>query len=191
MLRALLAGERVSYRGRFIQLDGVQISPLPRVAGRDLDRRHGRSSGRACRNDRRWLVVGPEQFRRRGRSHSSTFIARPPRSRDGRCGRCCVATSSLPTTDAAAHAEVDKVLAEGYRGTGKAELLVGSAAAVVDRLGAVSRARVRRSDGATHHRRSRVDATLVRTDRRARDAGDPSAVVKFGESRPCVFTEMP
>ena len=37
-------------------------------------------------------------------------------------------------TDAAAHAEVDRVLAEGYRGTGKAELLVGSPATVVERL---------------------------------------------------------
>ena len=37
-------------------------------------------------------------------------------------------------TDAAAHAEVDKVLAEGYRGTGKAELLVGSAQTVIERL---------------------------------------------------------
>jgi alkanesulfonate monooxygenase SsuD/methylene tetrahydromethanopterin reductase-like flavin-dependent oxidoreductase (luciferase family) len=36
--------------------------------------------------------------------------------------------------DAAAHAEVDKVLAEGYRGTGKAELLVGTAQTVIDRL---------------------------------------------------------
>jgi alkanesulfonate monooxygenase SsuD/methylene tetrahydromethanopterin reductase-like flavin-dependent oxidoreductase (luciferase family) len=33
-----------------------------------------------------------------------------------------------------AHAEVDKVLAEGYRGTGKAELLVGSYETVVGRL---------------------------------------------------------
>jgi len=37
-------------------------------------------------------------------------------------------------TDAAAHAEVCRVLAEGYRGTGRAEVLVGSPAAVVERL---------------------------------------------------------
>ena len=37
-------------------------------------------------------------------------------------------------TDAAAHAEVDRVLAEGYRGTGKAELLVGNPDTVVERL---------------------------------------------------------
>ena len=37
-------------------------------------------------------------------------------------------------TEAAAHAEVDRVLAEGYRGTGKAELLVGSPETVVERL---------------------------------------------------------
>jgi alkanesulfonate monooxygenase SsuD/methylene tetrahydromethanopterin reductase-like flavin-dependent oxidoreductase (luciferase family) len=35
---------------------------------------------------------------------------------------------------ASAHAEVDRVLAEGYRGTGKAELLVGSPATIVERL---------------------------------------------------------
>src|SRR5262249_53667864 len=37
-------------------------------------------------------------------------------------------------SDAAAHAEVDRILAEGYRGTGKAELLVGSPTTVIDRL---------------------------------------------------------
>ena len=37
-------------------------------------------------------------------------------------------------TAAAAHAEVDRVLAEGYRGTGKAELLVGNPETVVERL---------------------------------------------------------
>jgi alkanesulfonate monooxygenase SsuD/methylene tetrahydromethanopterin reductase-like flavin-dependent oxidoreductase (luciferase family) len=37
-------------------------------------------------------------------------------------------------TDAAAHAEVDRVLAEGYRGTGKSELLVGSPGTVIERL---------------------------------------------------------
>src|SRR4030095_3818026 len=36
--------------------------------------------------------------------------------------------------EAAAHADVYSVLAEGYRGTGKAELLVGSPEAVIERL---------------------------------------------------------
>ena len=40
----------------------------------------------------------------------------------------------MAETEAAAHAEVDRVLAEGYRGTGKGELLVGSPATVVERL---------------------------------------------------------
>jgi alkanesulfonate monooxygenase SsuD/methylene tetrahydromethanopterin reductase-like flavin-dependent oxidoreductase (luciferase family) len=40
----------------------------------------------------------------------------------------------VAASDAAAHAEVDKVLAEGYRGTGKGELLVGSPDTVIERL---------------------------------------------------------
>jgi alkanesulfonate monooxygenase SsuD/methylene tetrahydromethanopterin reductase-like flavin-dependent oxidoreductase (luciferase family) len=40
----------------------------------------------------------------------------------------------IATTQAAAQAEVDRVLAEGYRGTGKAALLVGSPETVVERL---------------------------------------------------------
>ena len=42
-------------------------------------------------------------------------------------------------TGDAAHAEVDKVLAEGYRGTGKEELLVGAPEAVVERLRAAEK----------------------------------------------------
>src|SRR5262249_60390770 len=37
-------------------------------------------------------------------------------------------------TEAAAHAGVDRVLAEGYRGTGQGELLVGSPETVAERL---------------------------------------------------------
>jgi alkanesulfonate monooxygenase SsuD/methylene tetrahydromethanopterin reductase-like flavin-dependent oxidoreductase (luciferase family) len=40
----------------------------------------------------------------------------------------------VAASDAAANAEVDKILAEGYRGTGKAELLVGSPDTVIERL---------------------------------------------------------
>ena len=43
-------------------------------------------------------------------------------------------------TETAAHAEGDGVLAEGYRGTGKAELRVGNPETVVDRLTTAHRA---------------------------------------------------
>ncbi len=66
---------------------------------------------------------------------SSTSIARRPPDPAGRSRAVLRRDIFVADSDAAAHAEVDKVLAEGYRGTGKAELLVGSAAAVVDRLG--------------------------------------------------------
>ncbi len=164
MLRALLAGERVSHRGRFIQLDGVQISPLPPlpveiwIAGTVAA-----AAARAGSLGDGWLS---------GQNSSDAEVAqqldvyREAATKAGRPMRAVLRRDIfVADSDAAAHAEVDKVLAEGYRGTGKAELLVGSRADGDRSIGQLSRAGFRRSDGAAHHRRSRIDATLVRADR--------------------------
>jgi alkanesulfonate monooxygenase SsuD/methylene tetrahydromethanopterin reductase-like flavin-dependent oxidoreductase (luciferase family) len=133
VLRALLAGERVTYRGRYISLDGVQTSPLPRlpveiwIAGTVPA-----AAARAGAIGDGWLS---------GQNSSDADVAaqldvyRDAATRAGRPVRAVLRRDIfVADTDAAAHAEVDKVLAEGYRGTGKAELLVGSCETVVGRL---------------------------------------------------------
>ena len=133
VLRRLLAGERVTFRGRYLTLDEVRVSPRPRVpvdlwlagtvpaavarAGRLGD---GWLTGQNTPDDE--LVRQLDVYR-----EAAAQAGRPPRAvlrRD----------IFVAETDTAAHAEVDRVLAEGYRGTGKAELLVGDPETVVARL---------------------------------------------------------
>ena len=133
VLRALLAGERVNHRGRFITLDNVQISPLPRfpveiwIAGTVPA-----AAERAGTIGDGWLS---------GQNSSDAEVAAQldvyleAAAKSGRPARAVLRRDILVAdTDASAHAEVDRVLAEGYRGTGKAELLVGSPEAVIERL---------------------------------------------------------
>ena len=133
VLRALLAGERVSFQGRYITLDGVQISPLPRapveiwIAGTVRA-----AAARAGAIGDGWLS---------GQNSSDADVAaqldvyREAAAKSGRPQRAVLRRDIfVADTDAAAHAEVDKVLAEGYRGTGKTELLVGAPETVVERL---------------------------------------------------------
>src|SRR4029453_6707553 len=129
VLRALLAGENVTFHGRYLTLDGVRISPRPRVpvelwlgatAPAAGSRGDGCLTGEHAPDDE--LAREFEVYR-----EAATRAGRPARAvlrRD----------IFVAETDAAAHAEVDSVLAEGYRGTGKAELLVGSPEAVIERL---------------------------------------------------------
>jgi alkanesulfonate monooxygenase SsuD/methylene tetrahydromethanopterin reductase-like flavin-dependent oxidoreductase (luciferase family) len=133
VLRTLLAGERATYRGRHLSLDGVQVSPQPRapvelwIAGTvpaAVERAGALGDG--------WLS---------GQNSTDDEVVRQldvyrnATAKSGRPVRAVLRRDIfVAATDAAAHAEVDRVLAEGYRGTGKAELLVGSPAAVVDRL---------------------------------------------------------
>ena len=133
VLRALLAGERVSHRGRFIQLDAVQISPLPpRPVEIWIAGTVAAAAARAGSLGDGWLS---------GQNSSDAEVARQldvyreAATKAGRPVRAVLRRDIfVADTDAAAHAEVDKVLAEGYRGTGKAELLVGTAQTVIDRL---------------------------------------------------------
>lgn len=133
VLRDLLAGERVTFRGRHLTLDGVRISPRPRVpvelwlagtvpaaVARAGTLGDGWLTGQNTPDDElvRQLGVYREAAARAGRP------ARPVLRRD----------IFVAESEAAAHAEVDRVLAEGYRGTGKTELLVGNPETVVERL---------------------------------------------------------
>jgi alkanesulfonate monooxygenase SsuD/methylene tetrahydromethanopterin reductase-like flavin-dependent oxidoreductase (luciferase family) len=133
VLRGLLAGERVTFHGRHLNLDGVQISPLPRVpieiwiagtvpaaAKRAGELGDGWLSGQ---NSPDADVAAQLSIYREAAAKAGRPV-RPVLRRD----------IFVAETDAAAHAEVDRVLAEGYRGTGKAELLVGSPTTVARRL---------------------------------------------------------
>jgi len=133
IVRALLAGERVTFRGKHFTLDGVSISPLPRVpvsiwiagtvpaaaerAGRIGDAwLSGQNATRAELAQQ--LDVYLEAAARAGRP------ALPVLRRDIYVGE----------SDAEAEATAGRVLADGYRGTGLDQLLVGSAASVIEKL---------------------------------------------------------
>jgi len=133
VLRALLAGERVSHRGTFIRLDGVQISPLPpRPVEIWIAGTVAAAAARAGSIGDGWLSG---QNSSDAEAVQQLDVYRDAATKAGRPIRAVLRRDIfVADTDAAAHAEVDKVLAEGYRGTGKAELLVGSARTVVDRL---------------------------------------------------------
>jgi len=133
VLRALLAGESVTFEGRYLNLQNVSMSPQPRVpveiwiagtVARAAERAgtlgDGWLSGQNSPDDEsvRQLATYREAAARSGRP------SRPVLRRD----------IFVAETDEAAHAEVDRVLAEGYRGTGKDELLIGSPERVVERL---------------------------------------------------------
>ncbi len=133
IVRPLLAGERVSFRGKHFSVEGVSISPLPRVpvelwiagtvpaaaarAGRIGD---GWLSGQNATREQlvAQLDIYREAAARAGR------VAQPVLRRDVYVGE----------SDAEAEGVVEGILAEGYRGTGMDQLLVGSAGTVVAKL---------------------------------------------------------
>lgn len=133
LLRRLLAGERVSFQGRYYTLDGVSVSPLPRVPVEIwLAGTVPAAAARAGALGDAWLTgqnaTDDEIVQQLGVYQAAAREA-------GRLPRAVLRRDIfVAETDAAAHAEVDRVLAEGYRGTGKEELLVGSPASVVKRL---------------------------------------------------------
>ena len=130
VVRALLSGEHVTHRGRYYTLEGATISPLPRVpveiwlggtvpASAERAGRLGDAwlTGQNATDDDlvRQLELYREAALRSGRS------PRPVLRRDIYVGE----------SDAEAHAVVGSILAEGYRGTGLDQLLVGRAETVV------------------------------------------------------------
>jgi alkanesulfonate monooxygenase SsuD/methylene tetrahydromethanopterin reductase-like flavin-dependent oxidoreductase (luciferase family) len=133
VVRALLSGERVTYRGRYYTLDGATISPLPRVPVEIwLGGTVPAAAERAGRLGDAWLTgqnAADEDLRRqldryRGAAARSGRPPRPVLRRDIYVG----------ASDEEARAVVGAVLAEGYRGTGLDQLLVGSADTVVQAL---------------------------------------------------------
>ena len=133
VLRGLLAGERVTFHGRYLVLDGVRISPRPRVPVELwLAGTVPAAVARAGTLGDGWLTgqnTPDEELVRQ------LDVYREAAARAGRPTRAVLRRDIfVAETEAEAHAEVDLVLAEGYRGTGKAELLVGSPATVVERL---------------------------------------------------------
>lgn len=133
LLRRLLAGERVTFQGRYFALDGVSISPLPPVPVEIwIGGTVPAAAARAGRLGDAWLTgqnaTDDEVVRQ-------LAVYRDAAAEAGRTPRAVLRRDIfVAETDDAAHAEVDRVLAEGYRGTGKDELLVGSPASVVERL---------------------------------------------------------
>jgi alkanesulfonate monooxygenase SsuD/methylene tetrahydromethanopterin reductase-like flavin-dependent oxidoreductase (luciferase family) len=133
VLRGLLAGERVTYHGRYLTLDGVRVSPRPRVPVELwLAGTVSPAVARAGALGDGWLTgqnTPDEEL------VMQLDVYREAAARAGRPARAVLRRDIfVAETDDAAHAEVDRVLAEGYRGTGKAELLVGKPETVVERL---------------------------------------------------------
>src|SRR5437667_32169 len=130
LTRALLSGERVTHRGRHYTLEGATISPLPRVPVEIwLGGTVPVSAERAGRLGDAWLTgqnAVQEDLLRQLELYreAATRSGRPPRPvlrRDIYVGE----------SDEEARAVVGSILAEGYRGTGLDQLLVGSADTVV------------------------------------------------------------
>jgi alkanesulfonate monooxygenase SsuD/methylene tetrahydromethanopterin reductase-like flavin-dependent oxidoreductase (luciferase family) len=133
IVRALLAGERVTHRGRYFTLEGATISPLPRVPVEIwLGGTVAASAERAGRLGDAWLTgqnaTDEDLLRQLDRYREAAVRAgRPPRPvlrRDIYVG----------ASDDEARAVVGAILAEGYRGTGLDQMLVGSAETVVESL---------------------------------------------------------
>jgi alkanesulfonate monooxygenase SsuD/methylene tetrahydromethanopterin reductase-like flavin-dependent oxidoreductase (luciferase family) len=133
VVRALLAGETVTARGRSFEVENATISPLPRhptqiwIAGTNEI-----TVERAGRLGDGWLTAQnasdselTEQldlYRRTAAVHDRPVL--PVLRRD----------IHLASTDAEARAHVDPILAQGYRGLDYDRLLVGSPDTVAGRL---------------------------------------------------------
>jgi alkanesulfonate monooxygenase SsuD/methylene tetrahydromethanopterin reductase-like flavin-dependent oxidoreductase (luciferase family) len=131
--RALLAGDRVTHHGRYYTLDGATISPLPRVPVEIwLGGTVPAAAERAGRLGDAWLTgqnATDEDLVRQLALYrqAAARAGRPPRPvlrRDIYVGE----------SDDEARAVAGAILAEGYRGTGFDQLLVGSADSVVQQL---------------------------------------------------------
>jgi alkanesulfonate monooxygenase SsuD/methylene tetrahydromethanopterin reductase-like flavin-dependent oxidoreductase (luciferase family) len=133
VVRALLAGERVTHRGRYYALEAATISPLPRVPVEIwLGGTVPTAAERAGRLGDAWLTgqnaTDDDLLHQlelyREAAASAGRRPRPVLRRDIYVGE----------SDDEARAVVGAILAEGYRGTGLDQLLVGSADTVVQDL---------------------------------------------------------
>ena len=133
VLRSLLGGESVTFEGRHLNLQSVSVSPLPRVPVEIW------IAGTVPAAAKRAGTIGDGWLSGQNASDDESVrqleIYREAAAQSGRPVRAVLRRDIfVAETDEAAHAEVDRVLAEGYRGTGKDELLVGSPQSVVERL---------------------------------------------------------
>src|SRR5262249_47263337 len=131
--RALLGRDRVTHRGCYYPLDGATISRVPRVPVEIwLGGTVPAAAERAGRLGDAWLTgqtATDEDLRRQLELYrqAAARAGRPPRAvlrRDIYVGE----------SDDEARAVVGAILAEGYRGTGFDQLLVGRADTVVQQL---------------------------------------------------------
>jgi len=131
--RALLAGERVTHAGRYFSVEGATISPLPRVpveiwVGGTV----AASAERAGRLGDAWLTgqnATDDELPRQLETY------REAAARAGRASRPVLRRDIyVGASDEEARAIVGAILADGYRGTGFDQLLVGSADTVVRAL---------------------------------------------------------
>jgi len=133
LVRRLLAGERVTYEGRYVTLDRAQIAPLPRqpvsiwLAGtvRAAVERAGRLGDG-------WLTAqnaSMEQLAEQIDLYREAAV---------RAGRPVLPVLRrdiyVGASDEEARATIDPILAEGYRGAGYDALLVGGAETIVQQL---------------------------------------------------------
>ena len=133
ILRALLAGECVTFHGKHFHLDGVSVSPLPRVpVSIWIAGTVPAAAERAGRIGDAWLSG---QNATRSELAQQLDVYREAAARAGR--------SALPVlrrdiyvgeSDLEAETTVGRVLAEGYRGTGLEQLLVGGPKSVAEQL---------------------------------------------------------
>jgi alkanesulfonate monooxygenase SsuD/methylene tetrahydromethanopterin reductase-like flavin-dependent oxidoreductase (luciferase family) len=133
IVRALLAGERVTHHGRYFTLDGVTISPLPRVpveiwVGGTVPA----AAERAGRLGDAWLTG---QNATRSDLVEQLDLYQEAATRAGRTPQPVLRRDIyVGETDEEAREVVEQILSEGYRGTGFDQLLVGSASTVVEQL---------------------------------------------------------
>jgi alkanesulfonate monooxygenase SsuD/methylene tetrahydromethanopterin reductase-like flavin-dependent oxidoreductase (luciferase family) len=133
LTRALLSGERVTHRGRYYTLEAATISPLPRVRVEIwLGGTVPASAERAGRVGDAWLTgqnATDEDLRQQ------LAVYREAAARSGRPPRPVLRRDIyVGASDEEARADVGAILAEGYRGSGLDQLLVGSADTVVQDL---------------------------------------------------------
>lgn len=133
VVRALLAGERVTHHGRYYTLEGATISPLPRVPVEIwLGGTVPASAERAGRLGDAWLTG---QNATRDDLVQQLAIYQEAAARAGRTPQPVLRRDIyVGESDDDARAVVAQVLAEGYRGTGFDQLLVGSPTTVVQHL---------------------------------------------------------
>jgi alkanesulfonate monooxygenase SsuD/methylene tetrahydromethanopterin reductase-like flavin-dependent oxidoreductase (luciferase family) len=133
LTRALLAGERVSHRGRYYTLDGATISPLPRVPVEIwIGGTVPAAAERAARLGDAWLTG---QNATDGELRQQLDVYRNAAARAGKPPRPVLRRDIyVGESDDEARAVVGAILAEGYRGTGMDQLLVGSGPGVAEAL---------------------------------------------------------